>query len=32
MKKRGLNFKSKDVCSCIGMINALRVKLWMFGE
>ena len=32
MKERALKYKNKSVCSCFGMINSLRIKIWMLGE
>jgi hypothetical protein len=32
MKERALKYKNKNVYSCFGMINSLRIKIWMLGE
>ena len=32
MKERDLNFKNKSAYSYFGMINALRVNIWILGE
>jgi hypothetical protein len=32
MKERALKYKNKSVYSCFGMINSLRIKIWMLGE